>query len=160
MLLSREFIGYKELFVGCIDSDRLYCAADQVYHVLCSSIYLGQCMQAVYDARLMATIPYIDFRDIRFGEGARPVTDRHNFKEVIQDFGDSLLKLPNVAHALKTGQVFYDKVGGVGHPSASYKKILTNALVQLDEDDVNHRDLLRFYLGLDNIPDEKMFNLL
>lgn len=157
MLLSREFIGYKELFVGGVDSARLYCAADQVYHILCSSISLGQCMRAVYDARLMATIPYMDFRDIRFGDGARPVTERHIFNEVLRDFGDSLLKLPDVAHAIKTGQVFYDKVGGGGHASASYKKILTNALVQLDEDDINQRDLLRFYLGLDNIPDEKLF---
>lgn len=86
-----------------------------------------------------------------------PTTINIVLRKCWREFANDVLAMPSVSHSLRVYGF-----NNYGAPLSLFEEIFKDALeiAISDEQQINHQDLLRFYLGLDNIPDEKIFKAL
>lgn len=161
MILSREFIPADILFKS--DDVFLLDALEEVYEHMGSNAAITQGMQSVYQPAGGIKL-FLPYNEVPFHRPVR--VDQWIRRKVWGEYSSAFMNLPAVSHAILRcdEHIAQNKF----HASKVmltrfYKEAICLSLNLIDEGGspvIDHRDLLRFYLGLSKIPDEKLFSLI
>jgi hypothetical protein len=162
MILSREFIPADILFKS--DDVFLLDALEEVYERMGSNAAITEGMQSVYQPEGGIKL-FLPCNEVPFH---RPVRVDHWMRwKAWNEFSSAFMNLPAVKQTIVTCDEILRKQQ-YPRPSKEtlesfYAGYICHALNQSDDlwaGTITHRDLLRFYLGLSKIPDEKLFSLI
>lgn len=159
MMISREFIDYPTLFPCDDNIIVLGNALEEVYSSVCDVTNLVRDVdisisQVTGDYKVFLPDRVIPFK-------RRVSVDDHTRWKVWNEVSNAIMSIPPVADQISQCNNYIKNVS-VHNTKGCFIDAIRYGLwaQQRDSLAINHRDLVRYYLGLNNIPAEKVFNLL